>query len=60
VSAEDRITQEVQALGRLDLEGLRSAWRARYGEPPKVRSPDLLRLSLAWRIQAEGLGAAFL
>ena len=50
------ITEEVRALARLDLEGLRQAWRRRYGPPPKVRSPELLRLSLAWRIQAEALG----
>lgn len=56
MSREARITEEVRALERLDLEGLRQAWRRRYGPPPKVRSPELLRLSLAWRIQAEALG----
>ncbi len=41
---------------RLDLEGLRAEWRRRFGPPPKLRSPELLRLALAWRIQAEALG----
>lgn len=50
------IAEEVRALARLDLEGLRAEWRRRYGAPPKVRSPDLLRLSLAWRVQASRLG----
>jgi hypothetical protein len=50
------ISEEVRALERLDLEGLRAEWRRRYGPPPKVRSPELVRLSLAWRIQSEALG----
>ena len=41
---------DLQALG---LEDLRTIWRGRYGAPPKLRSPDLLALMLAWRIQAE-------
>ena len=47
---------EVEALERLDLEGLRAVWRERFGTPPRLRSVELLRLSLAWRIQAEVLG----
>ena len=47
---------EVEALERLDLEGLRAVWRERFGAPPRLRSVELLRLSLAWRIQAEVLG----
>jgi hypothetical protein len=51
------INAEVRALERLDLEGLRKAWVARYGHPaPRVRSRELLGLSLAWRIQAEAFG----
>ncbi|WP_091737825.1 DUF2924 domain-containing protein [Phenylobacterium immobile] len=47
---------EVAALSPLDLEGLREAWRRRYGAPPALRSVELLRLCLAWRIQAEASG----
>lgn len=56
-----RIAEEVRALEGLDLEGLRAEWQLRYGLPPKLRSPQLLRLVLAWRIQVEvsgGLDAA--
>lgn len=47
---------EVEALTRLDLEGLRSLWRQRYGPPPSLRSVELLRLMLAWRLQAVVIG----
>lgn len=50
------INMEVRALERLDLEGLRSAWRERYGPAPKLRSRELLGLMLAWRIQSEAFG----
>jgi hypothetical protein len=52
----DAITEEVRALESLDLEALRAAWRLRYGDPPSVRSPELLRLTLAWRMQADIFG----
>jgi hypothetical protein len=54
--SHEAITEEVQALERLDLEGLRDEWRRRCGPPPSLRSPDLLRRMLAWRIQAEAFG----
>lgn len=50
------ITMEVRALEGLDLDGLREAWRRRYGPPPKLRSTDILARLLAWRIQAEVFG----
>ena len=50
------VTEEVQALARLDLEGLRDTWRRRFGPPPALRSPDLLRHALAWRLQAASVG----
>lgn len=52
----ERITQEVRALEALDLQGLRVEWRKRYGEPPKMRSRELLARLLAWRIQADAFG----
>lgn len=48
-----RVQEEVEALSRLDLDELRDTWRTRYGAAPRLRSVDLLRLMLAWRIQAE-------
>ena len=50
------VAQEVGALERLDLDALRAIWRARYGVPPPLRSVELLRLMLAWRLQAEAFG----
>jgi hypothetical protein len=52
----DRITAEVRALEALDLHGLRDQWRRRYGDPPKMRSRELLARLLAWRIQADAFG----
>jgi hypothetical protein len=56
VKKAERITQEVRALESLDLHGLRGEWRKRYGEPPKMRSRELLARLLAWKIQADAFG----
>ena len=52
----DDLQVEVEALEDLNLHQLRDKWRERFGAPPKIRSPDMLRLLLAWRIQAIALG----
>jgi hypothetical protein len=52
----ERIAQEVRALAWLDLAGLRDEYRRRYGEPPKMRSKELLARLLAWKIQADAFG----
>lgn len=52
----EAITREVEALAGLNLEGLRTAWRTRFGAPPPIRSVELLRQMLAWRIQAAACG----
>ena len=54
--ADDPITEEVRALMRLDLEGLREKWRRLIGPPPALRSPELLRRMLGWKIQAAAFG----
>jgi hypothetical protein len=51
----DDLEREVAALERLTLHQLRDKWRERFGAPPKIRSPEMLRLLLAWRIQAIAL-----
>lgn len=51
-----KITEEVRALDRLDLDGLRAVWARRYGPAPELRSTELMRLSLAWRMQADAFG----
>lgn len=56
VETDDAVTIEVRGLMVLDLEGLRAAWKSRYGVPPKLRSVTLLRYMLAWRIQEAAWG----
>ena len=53
---EAELAQEIEALERLNLEGLRGKWFALFGTPPRLRSVELLRLTLAWRMQASVLG----
>jgi hypothetical protein len=50
------IEAEVEVLAGLGLDALRDVWRARIGPPPKLRSADLLRQLLAWRVQAHHHG----
>ena len=47
------LDQTVEALAGLDLEALRVTWQKHFGFPPKLRSTELLRHLLAWRLQAE-------
>ena len=47
---------DLRDLDILDLEGLRAVWRKAWGPPPPLRSPALLRLAIAWRLQAERAG----
>ena len=56
VEADEAVTVEVRGLMALDLEGLRRDWKRRYGAPPKLRSANLLRYMLAWRIQEAAWG----
>ena len=56
MSGVAEVTRKVGELAGLDLEGLRAVWREQFGAPPPLRSVELLRLSLAYRLQAEALG----
>jgi hypothetical protein len=47
------LLRRLQAAG---LQELRGEWERRYGAAPRLRSPDLLRRILAWRIQAADEG----
>lgn len=47
---------EVAELENLELHQLRDKWRERFGAPPTIRSTEMLRLLLAWRMQAVELG----
>ena len=50
------VEAEVERLTSLGLEGLRDAWPRRFGAPPKIRSSDMLRRILAWKLQEEAYG----
>lgn len=50
------IEKRVQALSDLDGPALRQRWETETGSPAPRISPKLLRLALAWHIQAETLG----
>ena len=44
----------VAAVASMTLEEVRYVWRERFGEPPPLRSTDLMRRALADRLQQEG------
>ncbi len=48
----DEINAQVKALENMDLDTLRAFWRRRYGAPPALRSEPIMRMLLAWRVQA--------
>jgi hypothetical protein len=50
------VEEEVRGLQALSLNDLRKVWEVRFGAPPPIRSADMLRLALAWRIQAQAHG----
>jgi hypothetical protein len=50
------LEDEVRQLAHLDLQQLRAVWARQFGPAPKLRSVELLRLMLAWRMQAVALG----
>jgi hypothetical protein len=60
----DRKSQLLAVLTAIDTMGLselRALWTRHFGSPPELRSVDLLRLTLSWRLQARihgGLDAA--
>ena len=54
----DVLAEEVRAFEHLDLQALRAEWRRRWGEPPKLRSRELLAYAATYRVQAEILGDA--
>ena len=47
---------EIARLGDLDLGQLRDLWRQSLGSPPLVASTNLMRLWLAWELQARTKG----
>ncbi len=56
MTAGPDLATEVERLETLDLEALRALWRQRGGSRLSLRSPELMRLLLAWRLQAAAKG----
>lgn len=50
------VEEEVAGLERLSSDELRTKWRKLTGSPVPRMSPSLLRLALAWEIQARVYG----
>ena len=48
--------QNFSNLARKNLSDLRQIWAKHFGKPPKLRSPELLALMLAYRLQAVAEG----
>lgn len=48
---------QVAAIDDMSLDELRTQWKQRYGDPPSLRSVPIMRMMLAWRLQAEVFGA---
>jgi len=48
--------QQVESISQMDLEALRLMWGKRYGAPPTLRSVPIMRMMLAWRVQADAEG----
>jgi hypothetical protein len=46
----------LSSLNDMGIDDLRAVWRDRFGDPPPVRSGDLLRRALAERLQEEAFG----
>jgi hypothetical protein len=54
--ASPDLEAEIEALQSMGLTELRACWSERWGCAPKLRSLELLRLMIAWRLQAAALG----
>jgi len=50
------VEAKVRSLATMSLQELREVWRQEWGAPPRLRSTQLLRQLLAWRLQAAVFG----
>lgn len=51
-----RLMASLNAIETMTLSELRALWAQNFGSPPELRSVDLLRLMLSWRLQARAYG----
>lgn len=56
MTAPEDLAATIDEIERLGLEELRALWDRHYGPPPTLRSVPILRMMLAWRIQADRHG----
>ena len=57
VDVDPRIEAEVDRLRAMRINELRALWRAKFrSDPPKAFGPDLLRRSIAYKIQEQAYG----
>ncbi|MFN4092184.1 MAG: DUF2924 domain-containing protein [Brevundimonas sp.] len=52
----ETLRETLASLSSMDVEALRAVWRERLGEPPPVRSADILRRALAEALQVQASG----
>ena len=52
----DQLETLITQISDMDLEAVRALWQRRYGSPPRLRSLPVMRMQLAWRIQADRFG----
>lgn len=52
----DDLRQILASLGGMGIDDLRRVWRERLGEPPSVRSTEIMRRSLAETLQMQANG----
>ena len=52
----EALRETLASLTAMDIEALRALWRGRLGEPPPVRSTDILRRALADALQIQASG----
>lgn len=52
MNREQQLKDDLDRLTHMPLDDLRAYWTEHFGQPPKLRSPDLLRHLIAWRLQA--------
>ncbi len=57
ISTKDQIETEIARIATMPIAELRRRWRATFNaEPPKAFGPDLLRRSLAQKLQEDAFG----
>jgi len=50
------VSQLIQQIESMRLDDIRAIWIKRYGKPPSLQSLPIMRMMLAWRLQADELG----